>query len=420
LADPVPDSSATDSRTSTAAELSEAIETFRLPHYGALWGSNVVQFVCFHVLFMAMQWLVTELTELVSAVTLLSALQGASIAVMSPFAGVIVDRYPKRNLIVLSRFLLAGIATTVATLVYAGVMTYWVLIAIAVLGGALNSALGPATQTFVVDVVGRDRTQHAVSLNAIGSSFGTMGGASLAGVLIAAVGVVGTYAIAAVGVIASALAVARIPIRGRVERTERTSLGRDLREGFAYVRSRPELLLALAACAMAIFNGAIGPLRVVFATKVFDAGPMGFGMMSAVHGVGTFAAAALLILRRPRGNYGLLIAGTMLVYASGLVLYSFAFSFEYILAVELLLGLSGQAWNICAVVGFQMVVPTEMRGRVLSMVMTLAQLGFLGMAVVGVLADLIGVQLAVGIFGAIPMTLLTLELVFGWKTLKKM
>lgn len=420
MADPVPDSSATDSRTSTADELSEAIETFRLPHYGALWGSNVVQFICFHVLFMAMQWLVTELTELVSAVTLLSALQGASIAVMSPFAGVIVDRYPKRNLIVLSRFLLAGIATTVATLVYAGVMTYWILIAIAVLGGALNSALGPATQTFVVDVVGRDRTQHAVSLNAIGSSFGTMGGASLAGVLIAAVGVVGTYAIAALGVIASALAVVRIPIRGRVERTERTSLGSDLREGFAYVRSRPELLLALAACAMAIFNGAIGPLRVVFATKVFDAGPMGFGMMSAVHGIGTFAAAVLLILRRPRGNYGLLIAGTMFVYASGLVLYSFAFSFEYILAVELLLGLSGQAWNICAVVGFQMVVPAEMRGRVLSMVMTLAQLGFLGMAVVGVLADLIGVQLAVGIFGAIPMTLLTIELVFGWKTLKKM
>jgi len=405
---------------STADELSEAIETFRLPHYGALWGSNVVQFICFHVLFMAMQWLVTELTELVSAVTLLSALQGASIAVMSPFAGVIVDRYPKRNLIVLSRFLLAGIATTVATLVYADVMTYWILIAIAVLGGALNSALGPATQTFVVDVVGRDRTQHAVSLNAIGSSFGTMGGASLAGVLIAAVGVVGTYAIAAVGVIASALAVVRIPIRGRVERTERTSLGSDLREGFAYVRSRPELLLALAACAMAIFNGAIGPLRVVFATKVFDAGPMGFGMMSAVHGIGTFAAAVLLILRRPRGNYGLLIAGTMFVYASGLVLYSFAFSFEYILAVELLLGLSGQAWNICAVVGFQMVVPAEMRGRVLSMVMTLAQLGFLGMAVVGILADLIGVQLAVGIFGAIPMTLLTIELVFGWKTLKKM
>ena len=43
-----------------------------------------------------------------------------------------------------------------------------------------------------------------------------------------------------------------------------------------------------------------------------------------------------------------------------------------------------------------------------------------GMAVVGILADLIGVQLAVGIFGAIPMTLLTIELVFGWKTLKKM
>lgn len=415
-----PASDQTDPRPTREGDLSEAIETFRLPHYGPLWTSNLVQFICFHVLFIAMQWLVTELTDRASGVALLSAIQGASIALMSPFAGVVVDRYAKRNLIVLSRLGLAGIATTTALLVHAEAMSYWLLISIAVLGGALSSVLGPATQTYVVDVVGRSRTDHAVTLNAIGSSFGTMGGAALAGVLIGAIGVVGTYGIAAFGVIASAWAVARIPVRGRVERTERASLLRDLQEGFAYVRDRPELLLALAACAMAIFNGAIGPMRVVFAKQVFDAGPIGFGAMSAVHGIGTFAVAILLTLRRPRRNYGLLIAGTMFVYATGLVLYSFAFSFEYILAVELLLGVAGQAWNICAVVGFQMVVPSEMRGRVLSMVMTLAQLGFLGMAVVGPLADRFGVQLAVGIFGAIPMTLLAIELVFGWKTLKKM
>ncbi|MCR9094306.1 MAG: MFS transporter [bacterium] len=400
--------------------LGEAVETFRLPHYGALWGSNLIQFVCFHVLFMAMQWLVTSLTDLRAGVTFLSMIQGASIAIASPFAGVVVDRYAKRNLIVLGRLGLVGVATTTALLVYAGALEYWGLVAIGVVGGALASVLGPATQTFVVDVVGRNRTQHAVTLNSIGSSFGTVGGAALAGVLIGAVGVVGTYLIAAVGVIVSAFAVLRIPTLGRAERSERTSLGRDLREGFAYVRERPALMLALLACAMAIFNGAIGPMRVIFAKYVFEAGPSGFGAMSAAHGIGTMGAALFLTLRPPTKNFGLLITGTMFLYAVGILLFSFAFSFEYILAVELFLGVVGQAWNICAMVGFQLVVPPEMRGRVLSMVLTLAQLGFVGAGLVGLLADAVGDQLAVGIFGAIPTTLLALQLLFGWRVLKQM
>lgn len=400
--------------------LRQAIETFRLPHYGALWGSNLIQFVCFHVLFMAMQWLVTSLTDLRAGVTFLSMIQGASIAVASPFAGVVVDRYAKRNLIVLGRLGLVGVATTTALLVHAEVLGYWGLVVIGVIGGTLASVLGPATQTFVVDVVGRNRTQHAVTLNSIGSSFGTVGGAALAGVLIGALGVVSTYLIAAFGVVLSVLAVLRIPTLGRTERGERTSLSRDLREGFAYVRERPALMLALLACAMAIFNGAIGPMRVIFAKYVFEAGPAGFGAMSAAHGIGTVAAAVFLTLRPPAKNFGLLITGTMFLYAVGILLFSFAFSFEYILVVELFLGVIGQAWNICAMVGFQLVVPHEMRGRVLSMVLTLAQLGFIGAGLVGLLADAVGDQLAVGIFGVIPTTLLALQLLFGWRVLKQM
>lgn len=400
--------------------LAEAITTFRLPHYGPLWGSNLLQFVCFHVLFMAMQWLVTSLTDLRGGVTFLSAIQGASIALVSPFAGVVVDRYAKRNLIMLGRLSLAGVAFTTALLVYADVIEYWVLIGIALIGGVLASVLGPATQTFVVDVVGRRRTDHAVTLNAIGSSFGTLGGAALAGVLIGAVGVVSTYLLAAGGVVLSALALLGIPVQGRADRSLRTSLARDLRDGFAYVRERPALLLALLACSMALFNGAIGPMRVIYAKYVFEAGPAGFGAMSAVHGAGTMVAALFLTVRPPSRNFGLLITGTMFLYAIGIVLYSFAFSFEYILAIELFLGIIGQGWNICAVVGFQLVVPPEMRGRVLSMVFTLAQLGFVGAGLVGPLADAVGDQLAVGLFGAIPTTLLALQLILGWKTLEKM
>jgi len=414
------DDSATNLPPSPESGFTAALTTFRLPHYGALWSSNLIQFICFHVLFLAMQWLVTSLTELRAAVGLLSFIQGGTIALASPFAGVVVDRHPKRTLIILGRLGLAGVATTTGCLAWAGVIEYWHLLAIAVAGGTLAAVLSPATQTYVVDVVGRNRTDHAISLNAIGSSVGTIGGAALAGVLIKELGVVSTYFWAAGGVVLSAIVVFWIPVRGAISRDKTTSVWADLKEGFAYVRSRPPLMLALFACGMAIFNGAISPMRVIFARYVFDAGPEGLGLMSGAHGIGTMAAALFLTLRPPTKNFGILIAGTMMLYAVGILLYAFAFSFEYIVAVEVWLGVVGQLWHICALIGFQLAVPEEMRGRVLSMVFTLAQLGFVGGLLVGLLADAVGDQAAVGIFGGIPTVMLIGLLVFRWKTLREM
>jgi predicted MFS family arabinose efflux permease len=368
-----------------------------------------------------MQWLVTSLTPLRTAVGLVGFIQGGTIALVSPAAGVIVDRRPKRNLIMIGRFGLASVALSIGMLVLTESIEYWHLLVVSVVGGLLASLLNPATQTFVVDVVGRRRTQHAVALNAMGSSFGSMGGGAVAGVLVGTVGMVATFVSASLGVVLAALVIMSIPVLGRAKRDgERTSPLADLREGFAYVRARPPLLLALLACAMAVFNGAISPMRPIFARHVLGVGPEEFGVMSAVHGVGTFAAAVSVTLFPPRKNLGLIIAGTMLAYASGLLLYSLAFSYAWVLGVEWWMGFTGQLWNVAALTGFQLAVPEEMRGRVLSMVFTLAQLGFVGILAVGALADVVGDQVALGIFGAIPSVLLTGILIFGWKTLKQM
>jgi predicted MFS family arabinose efflux permease len=398
----------------------EAVETFRLPFYGRLWASNLVQFICLHVLFLAMHWLVSSMSDLRSAVGIIAFIQGGTIALASPFAGVIVDRRSKRGLIIFGRLGLACVASSLGILVWSGSIAYWHLIVVSVVGGLVASVLSPATQTFVVDVVGRNRTEHAISLNAIGASFGTIGGAALAGVLIGAVGVVSTFLSAAVGVALSGLLVLTIPVEGQSGRAKETSPFKDLMDGFAYVRARPPLLLALLACGMALFNGAIGPMRVIFARHVLEVGAESYGMMSGVHGLGTMLAALYVTLRPPTKNFGLLITGTMLLYAIGILLYSFAFSFGWILAVEGFLGFAGQLWHISALIGFQLVVPEEMRGRVLSMVFTLAQLGFVGGLLVSILADVAGDQLAVAVFGAIPTVLLGSLLLFGWKTLKKM
>ncbi|MBK7948339.1 MAG: MFS transporter [Deltaproteobacteria bacterium] len=406
----------------STAEPHPVLATFRLPFYARLWSSNLLQFICFQVLFLAMQWLVTSLSDLRSAVGLMGFVQGGTIALVSPVAGVIVDRASKRNLIVAGRIAMGSISLLVAFLIWSDQVAYWMLLSVSIIGGLVASVLGPATQTYVVDVVGRERTHEAISLNAMGTSFGTMGGGALAGVLVGVLGIVATYFSAAIGVLLAAALVVTIPMLGRSARpAERRSPWADLREGYAYVRERPPLLLALLACAMSLFNGALNPMRPIFARHVLEVGASGFGMLSAAHGVGTFVAALGVMLRPPHPRHvGLLIAGTMLGYAAGLVLYAFGFSFGWALGVEVWLGFTGQLWNVVAVVGFQLAVPEAMRGRVLSMVFTLAQLGFVGILGVGALADAVGDQLALGLFGAIPTILLTGLMAFGWKTLKQM
>ena len=91
-----------------------------------------------------MQWLVTSLTELRTAVGLLAFIQGGTIAFFSPIAGVVVDRRPKRSLILWGRLGLAGVAATTGLLVYGEVIAYWQLLLISVVGGVLASVLSPA------------------------------------------------------------------------------------------------------------------------------------------------------------------------------------------------------------------------------------------------------------------------------------
>lgn len=415
------DGPARPDRVASGPDAHPSLATFRLPYYARLWSSNLLQFICFQVLFLAMQWLVTSLSPLRSAVGLIGFAQGGTIALFSPAAGVVVDRAPKRNLIALGRIAMALLALTVGLLVWSEQIAYWMLLAVSITGGLVASVLNPATQTYVVDVVGRERTHQAVVLNAMGTSFGTMGGGALAGVLIGSLGIVATYFSASFGVLLAALLVVTIPMLGRSLRgVERKSPWADLREGYAHVRDRPPLLLALLACSMALFNGAINPMRPIFAQHVLHVDAWGFGMLSAAHGVGTLIAAVAAMLRPPERNVGILITVTMLGFAVGLFLYAFAFSYPWALFVEVWLGFTGQLWNVVAVVGFQLAVPEEMRGRVLSMVFTLAQLGFVGILAVGALADVVGDQVALGIFGAVPTILLTGLLVFGWKTLKQM
>ena len=390
--------------------------TLKIPHFPALWTSNLLHFFGLQVQLFTLQWLVTDLTDSRTLIGLILAIQGVMVALLSPVAGVAADRLPRRNLLLTCRLGLSLIIFVLAALVHADRVGLPELFAFAALLGALTALSQPPSQTYLFDIVGRARTQSAVALNSAGIGLGMMMGPGVAGILVAGLGVVGSWLVAAVGLAIAALLLLGIPIRGVSPSSGRAPL-RELVDGFQYVFRHPPLHLVMWVCAMAFFNGSLAAMRPVFARHVLDVGSQGMGLMAASMGLGNLlgalVATTLPDFRRP----GLSITLAMFGFSLMIILYSLAFSLPYIMVIEFAAGLCGQLWQIATFAGLQMSVSEHMRGRVMGLVFMVAQLSLLGSVVVGQLADRAGDQIALAVFGAIPTVFLTLVLLFGRPTL---
>ncbi len=393
--------------------------TLRVSHFGALWASNLLQYLGSQVQLFGLQWLVTDLTASRTILGSVTSLQGLTVALSSPAAGVAADRFPRRDLLVLGRLgLVAGIGLMIG-LVHTESIALWSIFGFAVLLGLLTALSQPATLAYVFDIVGRHHAQTAVALDSAAIGLGQMAGPALAGVLVAAFGVLGSWWLAAAVLGVAGLLVWRIPNPGRSEPSPHAPL-RELREGVAYVFATPPVLLALLVCTMAFFNGAIFAMRPVFARHVLQVGSEGMGLMAACAGLGNLLGAVAATWLRPFRRSGIAMAGSMLGFSTCILLYAFAFSLPYILAVEFASGWCAQMWQVSAFSGLQLSVPEHMRGRVMGLLFTVVQLAQVGGVFVGGLADLVGDQWAMGIFGATPMAFTAILLVVGHRTLGRL
>jgi MFS family permease len=393
--------------------------TLREPYFLKVWGSNLLQFGSYYAQFMMLQWLVTSLTESRTLIGLVSFVQGGVVFLTSPLSGVAADRLVRQNLVVVCRLGLAVVITSIALLVALDRIAIWHILVAALFMGLFVSLLQPATQTLVFDVVRLERAPNAVALNAAAQGIGQTLGPLAGGLLVGAVGFSAAYSSSAAGLVLAALLLLVVPfLGGSARKSPAKGWLRDLREGFSYVRAHPPVLLALVATSLAVFNGAVAAMRPIFARHVLHVDSVGYGGMAAVAGLGGLLAAVVMAglpsARRP----GLMMGWSMLGFSTLIFLYAFAFSYAYVLAIEFGLGVFGQVWNVYTFTGLQLAVPQEMRGRVVSLVFMLVMLAPVGALFVGMLADRVGDQLALGIFGLVPMLILCGILLLGSRQLR--
>jgi predicted MFS family arabinose efflux permease len=340
-------------------------------------------------------WLALQMMDSPLFVGLTGFVGGIPLLVFSLPAGVIIDRFNRRSVLLLSQFAVMVVAAVFAVLVGTSVIAPWSTLVLVAAYGTAMSFIFPTRTTIVTMLVKRNDIANAVALNAAGQNACRVTGPALAGVLIAFIGIAGTFAVAAVLQILALAATLQLPPSRSGGTARAGSAWASLTVGFRIV-ARDSFLLNLILLAVTT-NILVMPyiaMMPVFARDELGVGSTGLGLLLASTGLGTVAGALAVAASRRFASWAKAQVVTAAIFA-GLVLV-FALTPIVSFAALLLFAAGWMSASFLAITqtALQLRVDDEVRGRVLSIYLaTWGMLPF-GQLAVGAIAERIGAPLA--------------------------
>jgi MFS family permease len=346
----------------------------------------------------AQDWLILHLPgNSGTALGITTGLQFLPILLLSPYAGLIADRFPKRRLLQVTQLMLAVPALLLGILAVTGVVQTWHVYTLAFVFGVGAAFDGPARQAFVSEMVEPELLTNAVGLNSASFNAARIFGPAIAGVMIAALGggVTATGWVIVINAISYSAVIYSLQ-RMRVPDlfpSEPAARGKGMiRDGVRYVRARADLMLILA---IVFFTGTFGlnfqMTSALMATDVFHKGAGEYGVLGSTMAIGSLSGA-LLAARRGRPRHRLVI-GAALAFGAAEVLAGLLPTYLTFALWTPVLGLTALTMITAANATIQLSVAPVMRGRVMALYMMIFMGGTpLGAPIVGWVGEEFGAR----------------------------
>lgn len=345
----------------------------------------------------AILWLVYALTQSELHLGLVGFASQMPTLLLSPLAGVWVDRLDRVRLLTLTQILSAVHSLLLALLVLSGHGTFPMLVGLALVHGAIQAFDVPVRQTLNHMLAERrEDLSSIISLNSTLVNLGRTAGPTLAGFVIAAAGVGFCFFLDALSYVAAVLTVLalRLPrdARRKPAGSGQRSVVKELGEGLtiAFRHGQIRLLLAVTA-AVSIFGLSVFTLLPAYAKEVFAGEGKILGLLMSSFSTGAAAAGVVLASRRSAGTAGKLIFRGLLL--AGVSLLLFAFSRVLALSVGCLLLMGAGCVMVVASSNtlVQELVEESKRGRIMSLYGVAFQGGMpVGALLTGTLAHYLG------------------------------
>lgn len=361
-----------------SAALRRSFDSLEVPNYRRYFVGQLISLSGTWMQTVAALWLILTLTGSGVAVGLTTALQFLPMLLVGAWGGLLADRIPKRRLLMATQVLMAVPAVGLFAVTATGVVVPWMVYLAVFAMGAVNAVDNPTRQSFVIEMVGPERVVNAVSLNSVIVQAARIVGPALAGVLIAAFGVVPCFGLNALTFVAMILALWTMNPRALQAAPLAPRQPGAIRAGLRYVVRTPELALPLALMALV---GTLGfnfqvvlPLLAKFS---FEGDASAYAVLVSAMGVGSIAGA---LVTGAHGRTGpRLIVGGALAFGLSAALAAAMPTLALEVPVLALLGAASVTFAATINSTLQLAVSPDMRGRV----MALYSVVFLGSTPIG-------------------------------------
>jgi MFS family permease len=341
--------------------------------------------------------LVLRLSHSGTVLGLMTAARFLPTLLLSPYGGVLADRYPKRRVLVVTQISLALVSLALGLLVLTGAVRLWQVALLATLFGVVAAIDNPARLAFVGEMVGRERLRDAVTLTITTANIARAVGPALAGVLVVTVGVGACFLVNAASFAAVVLALATLD-SAQLHPAAVVAPARGwLRDGLRYARRRPEILGPLLMMALiGTFTYEFEVTLPLIAGDTFHGGSTAYSWLLGAFGCGAVLGGLRAARHARTGIRPLMASAAAFGLATTAAALAPAFWIEGVV-----LALVGAASVTFLTIGnstAQLAAAPEFRGRVTALWSTALVGGTaIGAPIVGVLAERVGPRSSVAL-----------------------
>lgn len=342
----------------------------------------------------AQAWLVLRLTDSPLALGLTVTIRFAPTLFLALLGGLLADRVPKRRVLMLTQTVMLAQAVVMTILTAAGLITFLHICLLSAVRGVADALDVPARQSMVVELVGPADVGNAVGLNSSLFNLARIVGPALGGIVVASLGVAVCFFINSVSFLAVLVALALMRTN-ELHAVARPAAGRvrtQLAEGIRFAVGTPQVVTILVlVAAIGTFGYNFQVILPLMAKYALGTGPAGLGALTSALGAGSLLAG-LTAAHRTSVSQRVFLGGAA-GFSLMLLLVGLSSSMPVTLGLLAGAGFCGILFHTAANTRLQLIVPDQLRGRVLSIYFLLF-LGTtpLGSLLAGTLAEQRGVQ----------------------------
>lgn len=317
----------------------------------------------------ATSWLVYRLTNSPLLLGVVGFAGQIPSFLLAPFAGVLIDRWSRHRLLVITQVLAMVQSLGLAALTLSGTIKIWHVIALSAFQGVINAFDMPARQAFVSEMVERrEDLANAIALNSSMVNAARLIGPSLAGVIIAALGEGWCFLLDGVSYVAviASLLLMYIP-RTVSEKIPEENIFHEFRQGWNYIVDfAPIRNMLLLLALVSLVGMPYTVLMPVFASKILGGGSYTLGWLMAASGVGALMGALFLAARKTILGLGKFIPIMAAAFGAGLIAFSFSRALWLSLLLLVVTGMGFMVQMAVCNTLLQTITEEDKRGRVMS------------------------------------------------------